>query len=202
MVGGVFQASNSATFSGAVTVLTVSSAPATNTLTTANTNTATAYRYWRYVGPANSYCNIAEFQLYGIASGHTKLTGTTIGTSGSYANQGATIAKATDGDLTTFFNAPTASGSYVGIDLGSAKTVAQIQFAPKSTAASRMVGGVFQASNSANFSGAVTVYTVTAAPAVGSLTAVTPSTATAYRYWRYVGPANSYCNIAEFQLFA
>ena len=65
-----------------------------------------------------------------------------------------------------------------------------------------MTGGVFQASNSANFSGAVTVYTVTGTPASGSLTTVSPSTSTAYRYWRYLGPKGASCNIAEFQLFA
>jgi len=42
------------------------------------------------------------------------LTGTVIGTSGSYNNQGNTAAKAFDGNLSTFFDAPTASGSYAG----------------------------------------------------------------------------------------
>ena len=34
------------------------------------------------------------------------------------------------------------------------------------------------------------------------LTTVAPSTSAAYEYWRYIGPANGYCNIAEFELFA
>ena len=132
----------------------------------------------------------------------TPLTGTTYGTVGSYGNQGNTIANATDGNLSTFFDGPTASGGNVGIDLGSAKTVAEIGYAPRSGYASRMVGGVFQVSTSMTFSSnVITVYTITATPTAGVLTTVTPSTSTAYEYWRYYGPANGYCNIAEFELF-
>ena len=137
-----------------------------------------------------------------VVGSPTKLSGTTYGTPGSYKNGGNTIAKATDGNVSTFYDAATASGGAVGIDLGAAKVVSQIAFAPRTGYASRMVGGVFQASNDVNFgSGVVTVYTVTAAPASGSLTTVSTNTAAAYRYWRYVGPDNGYCNIAEFQLF-
>ena len=208
MVGGRFQASNTADFSsGVVTVYTVTTAPATGSLTTVSTGTATAYRYWRYIGASYTYSDIAEFQLFGTASTTptptptpTQLTGTTYGTAGSGTN---TVAKATDGSLATFFDSPAGSGGYVAIDLGSAKAVSQIKFAPRSGWASRMVGGRFQASNTADFSsGVVTVYTVAAAPATGSLTTVSTGTATAYRYWRYIGANYTYSDIAEFQLFA
>ena len=130
----------------------------------------------------------------------TQLTGTTYGTAGSWANDGNTIAKATDGNLATFFDAPTAGGN-VGIDLGSAQAVTQIRFAPRAGYASRMVGGMFQYSTSPTFAaGITTVYTVSAAPAQGVLTTV-PVSAPVERYWRYLGPANGYGNIAEFQLF-
>jgi len=78
------------------------------------------------------------------------LTGTAIGTAGSYQNQGNTIANVFDGDPSTFFDAPTASGSWVGLDLGSAQVVTQVEFAPRdsdwSGFAQRMVGGEIQAS--------------------------------------------------------
>ena len=203
MVGGVFQASNSSTFaSGVATVYTVGSAPAQGQLTTATVTNTTAYRYWRYVAPNGSYGDIAEFQLFGTGPTLAQLSGTPFGTSGSYANSGNTIAKATDGNLSTFFDGPSANGNVVGLDLGSAKVVSQIRFAPRSGYASRMVGGVFQASNSANFSsGVVSVYTVGTAPAQGQLTNVGTNQTTAYRYWRYVAPNGSYGDIAEFQLF-
>ena len=52
-----------------------------------------------------------------------------------------TIAKAFDGSLTTFFDGPTANGNWAGLDMGSAKSVSQISYAPRSGWASRMVGG-------------------------------------------------------------
>jgi hypothetical protein len=132
----------------------------------------------------------------------TKFTGSTIGTSGSYQNDGNTIAKATDGNLTTFFDGPAANGNWVGLDLGSAKIVKEIEFAPRSGWASRMVGGIFQASNSANFSsGVVNLYTISSTPSQGVLTTQAVTLSTAYRYYRYLSPNGSYGDISEFQLF-
>ena len=175
MVGGIFQASNTADFSsGVVNLYTVSTAPADSVLTTVNVSNSTAYRYVRYLSPNGSYGDVSEVQFFGTASGTvtppptlTQFTGTTIGTSGSYQNAGNTIAKATDGNLSTFFDGASANGNWVGLDLGSAKIVQQISFAPRSSPnlASRMVGGIFQASNTADFSsGVVNLYTITTAP--------------------------------------
>ncbi len=206
MNGGYFQASNSSTFaSGDVTLYTIPSNanPSSTALTTQNVSVGSTYRYVRYVSPSGSYGDVGEVQFYGTAGvAKTKLTGTTIGTSGSYQNNGNTIAKATDGNLSTYFDGPTANGNYVGLDLGSAKVIAQISYAPRSTYASRMVGGVFQASNSSSFSSPVTLYTVSATPAVGSLTTVSLTNSTAYRYVRYLSPTGSYGNVAEIQFFS
>ncbi len=201
MVGGVVQASNSATFaSGVVTAYTVPAAPASGTLTKVTPSTSNAYRYWRYVGPTGSSCNIAEFELFG--AGTAQRTGTTIGTAGSNKNDGNTIAKATDGNPSTFFDAPTADGNFVGLDLGSAQAVSVIEYAPRSGYASRMVGGKFQASDSADFgSGVATLYTVTSAPPSNALTTVTLSSAVTYRYYRYLSPSGSFGNVAEVQFF-
>ncbi len=129
-------------------------------------------------------------------------TGTTIGTSGSYANSGNTISKATDGNLGTFFDAAGGNGDYVGLDLGSAESVSVIKFAPRSGYASRMVGGVFQASSTADFSSGVTnLYTVGSTPASGSLTTVTLASAVTDRYFRYLAPNGSYGDVAEVQFF-
>jgi N-acetylneuraminic acid mutarotase len=209
MNGGIFQASNSATFAtGVVNLFTIpaNANPPSNTLTTQQLTNTTAYRYYRYLSPAGGYGNISELQLFGTAGGltvPTPLTGTVIGTPGSYNNQGNTAAKAFDGNLATFCDAPTATGSYTGLDLGVAALIAQISYAPRAGFAYRMVGGQFQASNTADFStNLVTLYTITTAPTPGTLTTVTLSNTAAYRYVRYVGPANSYCNIAEAQFFS
>ena len=200
MVGGVFQASNSPTFAtGVSTLYAIAAAPATGSLTTVRLATPVSDRYVRYLSPANSYGNAAEVQFFTPAT-LTQRTGTTIGTAGSNGTAGNTVTKATDGNLSTFFDGPTANGDWVGLDLGSAQSISQIKFAPRSGFASRMVGGAFQVSNSATFStGVTTVYTVTAAPATGSLTTVTLSTPITGRYVRYLSPNGGYGNVAEIQ---
>jgi hypothetical protein len=198
MVGGIFQASNSSTFAtGTVNLYTITSAPTVGALTTVPVNSSIGYRYVRYVGPSNSYCNIAELQFAGNAPATA-----IIGTAGSYHNQGNTIANVFDGNVSTFFDAPTASGSYVGLDLETPQVIYQINYVPRAGFTSRMVGGVFQVSNSATFtSGDVTLYTITSNPKPGVVTSVNVSSVSGYRYVRYVGPANSYCNVAELQFF-
>ena len=133
----------------------------------------------------------------------TRLTGTVIGTAGSYKNRGETRDKAFDNNLNTFFDAPTASGSWTGLDLKGAYAVTQVQFAPRAGFASRMVGGRFQASNDPTFAkGVVTLYTVRSAPKYGVLTAADVSTAAAaYRYVRYLGPDKAYGNVAEVRFY-
>jgi hypothetical protein len=71
MIGGVFQASNTADFSSGVVNLT---APITtypvdrfNTIVLTTPGT-TGYRYVRYLSPTAGYGNINEFQVFGISS--------------------------------------------------------------------------------------------------------------------------------------
>ncbi len=204
MVGGLVQASADPTFAtGVVTAYTVAAAPPAGKLTTVGVSTPSAYRYWRYLGPANANCNIAEFQVFGPAAATpAPLTGTTIGTPGSYKNGGNTIAKATDGSLSTYFDGAAADGNWVGLDLGSAESISQFEYAPRSGYAGRMVGGAFQVSTTADFSsGVTTLYTIAAAPVGGSLTTVKLSSPVTARYVRYLSPAGSNGDVAEFQVF-
>jgi hypothetical protein len=206
MNGGIFQASNSSTFaSGVVNLYTIASNanPSSLALTTQTVSNTNGYRYVRYLSPANSYGDVAEIQFFGKAyTGLVQFTGTTIGTSGSYQNDGNTISKAVDGNLSTFFDGPTANGNWVGLDLGSAQVIKQISYAPRSGWASRMVGGIFQASNSATFSsGVVNLYTITAAPTQGVLTTVSVNVTAGYRYVRYLSPSGSFGDIAELAFF-
>jgi hypothetical protein len=133
------------------------------------------------------------------------LSGTPIGTPGSYANDGQTIANVFDGNLATFFDGPDASGDWVGLDLGAQYNIDRIVFAPRESTAgsfpfeSRMVGGVFQASNDPTFAtGVVTLATITTTPLDGwqGLEATNPGT---YRYVRFVSPTNGYCNVADLE---
>ncbi|HQY87537.1 MAG TPA: PQQ-dependent sugar dehydrogenase, partial [Tepidisphaeraceae bacterium] len=151
-----------------------------------------------YISPASPVTLSATF----TAASLVKLSGTVIGTTGSNTT-GNTRDKAFDGSLTTYFDAPTASGAWAGLDLGSAQTIQQIRYAPRADQAARMVGGKFQASNSADFSsGVIDLYTIESVPAVGSLTNASVASATGYRYVRYLSPANGYANVAEIEFYS
>ncbi len=132
-----------------------------------------------------------------------KLTGTVIGTPGSYANDPAWDKdEAHDGNLNTFYDAANANGDWTGLDLGSAQRIGLIKYAPRSTWPARMNGGKFQGSNTSDFSsGVVTFYTISGSPTVGSLTEQDLNDAGTYRYVRYLSPDGGYCNIAEVEFW-
>lgn len=127
-----------------------------------------------------------------------KLTGTIMGTSGSYNNLGDTKEKAMDGDFATFFDAPVASAAWVGLDLGVAATIAQVRYCPRTGNATRMVGGKIQGSSTADFSSDVTdLLTIDSAPSYGVWTLASLPSSSSFRYVRYLSPANGWCNVAE-----
>jgi autotransporter-associated beta strand protein len=139
-----------------------------------------------------------------VALRHPKLTGTIIGTAGSWDNLGNTITNVFDNDLTTFFDAPDpGNGDWVGLDFGAgvSNVIALINYCPRSGFESRMVGGIFQGANQANFSGAVTLFTVTSQPPAGVFTSVNITNASAFRYVRYLAPSSSWGNVAELEFY-
>jgi DNA gyrase inhibitor GyrI len=64
-----------------------------------------------------------------------------------------------------------------------------------------MVAGIFQGANLADFSDAVTLYTVAAQPATGVFTPVSITNAAAFRYVRYLAPNNGFGNVAELEFY-
>ena len=186
---------------------TISGGPYT---TTATGVTATNYNDtsvppgsgWYYVVSAtvggNETPNSAEAVLQ-----YPKLTGAVIGTAGSYNSLGDTIAKVFDNNLATFFDGPTANGCWAGLDFGAGvnNVITQINYCPRSTFESRMVGGVFQGANQADFSDAVTLFTVAAQPATGVFTSASIANTTAFRYVRYLSPNGGWGNVAELQFY-
>ena len=139
-----------------------------------------------------------------FAPATAKLAGIVIGTTGSYDGV-STRDKVFDGSLNTFFDAAVANGNWAGLDLGSAYTITSIRYAPRANSGfaseQRMVGGIFQASNTADFSsGTVNLYTVASTPADG-FTAQSIGTSGSYRYVRYLSPNGSYGNVAEVEFY-
>ena len=135
---------------------------------------------------------------------HPKLTGTIIGTPGSWNNSGNTIAKVFDNNFNTFFDAPDpGNGDWVGLYFGASvsNAISQINYCPRAGSESRMVGGSFQGANQADFSDAVTLCTVTTQPPSGGFTSVSITNASAFRYVRYLAPDSSWGNVAELEFY-
>ena len=125
MVGGVFEGTNGDPFDGPYeTIYTVLSEPplAWSEVEVDLKN----YRHLRYRGPANSWANVAEIEFYRDGA---RLGGVLFGTSGSWYDLGNTMDKARDGNLDTFFDAPIATGAYVGISVPETSTD-KIRFYP------------------------------------------------------------------------
>jgi purine nucleosidase len=118
------------------------------------------------------------------------------GAYGGYAN---TAEKAFDGEVATFYDATSAKGSYTGIDVGAGKAaeVTTLRFFARAGFAPRMIGGVFEGSNSPT-SDYVTLATVTGA-SDAVWTTVPVAGAAPYRYLRYRGPDGGCCNVAEIE---
>lgn len=130
-----------------------------------------------------------------------KMEGTGMGTPGSRNNRGNTFEKAFDQDMATYFEGPNADSSWAGMDFGSGVNVITIAYAARSGSESRMVDGKFQGANAADFSDAVTIYTIEAKPEPGKMNKVIVNDHGTYRYARYIGAARSYCVIAELAFY-
>ena len=101
-----------------------------------------------------------------------------------------------DGNTTTFVDANMSSGAYTGLDFGTAKTINTIKYYLRASWADRMVNGKFQGSNdNTNWTDVATI-TTTPAYAWNSI-----ATNVSYRYMRYLGPRDSYCNVAEIEFW-
>jgi hypothetical protein len=84
------------------------------------------YRYWRYMSPDDGFCNIAELAFYEKDS-IGSATGKIIGTEGAFENDNWRKKEAVfDKNLLTFFDAPIASGAWVGMDFGRQVTINRI----------------------------------------------------------------------------
>lgn len=181
--------------------------PYTNIATVSSANytdssAADCATYFYMVSAGNSNGESANSSI--ATSVSKKLTGTLIGTNGSWNNNAAvTKTAAVDGSLSTFFDGPTANGVWVGYDLGadSTQAVYKVRYAPRAGFASRMTGGVFQGSNVAGFSTATTLFTITTAPVDGVYTEKMITSTAPYRYIRYLSPNNGFGDVAEVEFY-
>jgi glucose/arabinose dehydrogenase/mono/diheme cytochrome c family protein len=159
---------------------------------------------WSGPGFSEELIPASAFRLPASSSVEGLLSGTVIGTAGSYENSSsATRAAAFDGLFSTFFDAPNPDGAWVGLDAGvSGRTISRIRYAPRSTFSGRMVGGLFQGANTADFSDAATLFTVSAMPPDGALTSRIISHPAGFRYVRYLSPPSGWGNVAELEFYS
>ena len=134
-----------------------------------------------------------------------KLSGTPIGTPGSYGgNPDTELDKCFDGNVDTFFDSPIQEG-WVGMDFGTAKVLTEVRIVMRSGHLERLQNTAIQVSNSADFSDATDVYTF-AGGTNGTYPAATAYTITGAPSRRYARWANvvfgaSWGNAAELEFW-
>ncbi|HXR07214.1 MAG TPA: glycoside hydrolase family 2 TIM barrel-domain containing protein, partial [Candidatus Acidoferrum sp.] len=182
--------------------VTVASTTGTTYTDAGLTNGTTYYYEVAAVNSAATSANSAPVSA--TPASMSLLVGTIIGTTGSWNNSGNTREYAMDGNLSTFFDAPSGTGNFVGLDLGTnvSKVISKISFYPRSGFASRMTGGVFQGANAADFSDAVNLFEISNTPADGAMTSVPMTNLASFRYLLYLSPSNGFGNVAEVQFYS
>jgi hypothetical protein len=129
MKNGIFEGANQSDFSDAKVLYTVKEISGVR-FHTAKIRNPGRYRYVRYVSPKNSNCNVAEIKFFNDKG--ESLQGEPVGTPGSFENSPMTTCdKAFDGDISTYYNALKADGSWTGLDLGEEQTIAEIHYFPR-----------------------------------------------------------------------
>ena len=119
------------------------------------------------------------------------LSGTPIGSSPDNAYL------AFDGDADTSYRANQASYSWVGLDLGSPYVINEVKWVAPFNNPNQVLLGVFQGANKENFSDAVPIAIIDNV----SETSKEVECTRGFRFVRYVGPSNSYCNISELEFY-
>ena len=123
LLAGCIQASADSTFTDPVTfhIIARNTQGAPDTVTIDSSRQP--FRYWRYLAPNGSFCQIAELQFFKPDS-LSPLPGRAIGTPGTLNN-------AFDGDPLTFYEYHEADGGWIGLDFGKPTRIDRIAFQPR-----------------------------------------------------------------------
>ena len=155
-------------------------------------------------------------QLLGVllltpAYGDDLLKGTVIGTietvnynnSADRTNTVNTRENAFDGDLSTFFASYDKSYTWAGLDLGEAHVITRVGWSPRnaSVGEDRVLLGVFEGANRADFMDALPLYIIPEKGKIGTISYADVECSKGFRYVRYIGPNEARCNIAELEFY-
>lgn len=105
-----------------------------------------------------------------------------------------------DGDLETFQDGPDADSRWFVADFGRPRKLERLRFAPRIELEQRMQGGLFEASNAADFSSGVKELLRITEPPKKGWNSVELGDVGEFRYVRYTPPKNSWGNIAEMEI--
>jgi hypothetical protein len=137
-----------------------------------------------------------------------KISGTIIGTSGSWNNNAATtIAAAFDGNTATFVDGAAGTSYYLGYDFGAASpaTLKAIRFYPRATFASRMLNGKIYGTNDpvkVGTNGGTLLATISTLPLYAWNQLVISDISTSYHYiYYYNDTAGNGSNVAEIEFY-
>ncbi len=129
MLGGIFEGGNNLDFSEKDTLHIITELPE-RLLNTSRPSCYGPYRYVRYFGPKNGFCNIADMYVYDVDG--KLLTGKPIGVPGSYSGDNKyDYWSALDGDNTTSFDSRMGYGAWVGLDFGEPRKIGKIIYTPR-----------------------------------------------------------------------
>lgn len=127
MIGGTFEGSDYADFREKDTLHIIAEHPL-RLHNVVKLPQSRPYRYVRYCGPADGYCNVSEVTFYS-ASDPEPLHGTVIGTpNGEDGDKEHDYTNVYDGNPSTSFNYNHPSGGWAGLDLKSARPIDRIVY--------------------------------------------------------------------------
>ena len=144
------------------------------------------------------------------AQADDKLTGTVIGTmesvdysTGQISTKVNTCAMAFDGRLDTYFASYERNYTWAGLDLGKPHVITRVGWSPRndSHGPKRVLLGVFEGANRADFMDALPLYIIDEEGTIGKMSYADLNCGAGFRYVRYIGPSDARCNIAELEFY-
>lgn len=144
MLGGVFEASNQDNFVERDTLYIIQQKPY-RLNTTVKSWSGKKYRYLRYIGAKDTYCNIADITFYTDSGDTIPIKGKPIGTPGCFQHDSShDYIKALDGKSWTSFDYSEATGGWTGIKLTRPMSVEKISYTPRNRDNYIRPGDVFE----------------------------------------------------------
>ena len=143
MVDGVFEGSNNADFSQKDTLFRITKRPI-RLWNVADITTDKKYRFIRYVGPKDSYCNVAEIAFYSNID-TIPLKGSIIGTPNvGELKKTHEYTNVFDGDPNTSFDYYLPDGGWIGLDLKTKHNITKIIYTPRNRDNFIRIGNMYE----------------------------------------------------------